>query len=82
MAPQETFYYAEKASLQVRVGLLDDAIDTANEMIGIDSNDSDAYMFLGLAQCLKGNKKDGIANLQKAKDMGNLQADTLIQKYQ
>ena len=81
MNPQETFYYAEKASLQVRVGLYDDAIETAKESIAIDANDSDGYMFLGLAQCLKGNKKDGIANLQKAKDMGNTQAEGLIEKY-
>ena len=39
-------------------------------------------MFLGLAQCLKGNKKEGIPNLQKAKEMGNTQAEGLIQKYQ
>ena len=37
--------------------------------------------FLGVAQCLKGNKKEGIQNLQKAKEMGNLQADNLIEKY-
>ena len=79
--PQETFYYAEKASLQVRVGLIDDAISTAQESIAINPDDSDGYLFLGLAQCLKGNKQEGIPNLQKAKDMGNTQADALIEKY-
>ena len=82
MNPQEILYYAEKASLQIRVGLYDDAIETAKESIAIDANDSDGYMFLGLAQCLKGNKKEGIPNLQKAKDMGNTQAESLIEKYQ
>ena len=81
MNPKESFYYAEKASLEIRVGLLDNAIATANESLSIDPNDSDGYMFLGLAQCLKGNKKDGLSNLQKAKEMGNLQADKLIEKY-
>ncbi len=81
MNPKEVFYYAEKASLEIRVGLYDNAISTANEAISVDANDSDGYMFLGLAQCLKGEKKEGIKNLQKAKDMGNLQADKLIQKY-
>jgi tetratricopeptide (TPR) repeat protein len=81
MNPQETLYYAEKASLEVRVGLIDDAINTAKESISINSEDSDGYLFLGLAQCLKGNKKEGIPNLQKAKDMGNTQAETLIEKY-
>ena len=81
MNPKETFYYAEKASLEIRVGLYDNAISTAKESITIDANDSDGYLFLGVAQCLKGNKKEGIPNLQKAKDMGNLQAEALIQKY-
>lgn len=81
MNPQETLYYAEKASLEVRVGLFDDAIATSTESISINPEDSDGYLFLGLAQCLKGNKKEGIPNLQKAKDMGNTQAETLIEKY-
>jgi predicted Zn-dependent protease len=81
MNPQETLYYAEKASLEVRVGLIDDAINTAKESISINPEDSDGYLFLGLAQCLKGNKKEGVPNLQKAKDMGNTQAETLIEKY-
>ena len=81
MNPKETFYYAEKASLEIRVGLYDNAIATAKESITIDANDSDGYLFLGVAQCLKGNKKEGIPNLQKAKEMGNLQAEALIQKY-
>jgi hypothetical protein len=61
--------------------MYDDAIATAKESLSVDPNDSDGYMFLGVAQCLKGNKKEGIANLQKAKDMGNVQAEQLIQKY-
>ena len=82
MNPQETLYYAEKASLEVRVGLFDEAIATAKECIGIDPNNSDGYLFLGLAQCLKGNKKEGLDNLRKAKEMGDPQADALIEKYQ
>ena len=81
MNPKETFYYGEKASLEIRVGLYDNAIATAKECLVVDPNDSDGYMFLGVAQCLKGNKKEGISNLQKAKDLGNLQADKLIEKY-
>ena len=54
---------------------------TAKESLAIDPNDSDGYLFLGVAQCLKGNKKEGIPNLQKAKEMGNLQAEALIEKY-
>ena len=42
---------------------------------------SDGYLFLGLAQCMKGDKEQGIANLRKAKDLGDPQADSLIEKY-
>ena len=81
MNPNEVLYYAEKASLEIRVGLYDQAISTAQECIAIDAENSDGYLFLGLAQCLKGQKADGIKNLQKAKELGDSQADALIDKY-
>ena len=81
MNPDEILYYAEKASLEVRVGMYDQAIQTAQECIKIDPNNSDGYLFLGLAQCLKGQKAEGIPNLQKARDLGDTQADALIEKY-
>ena len=81
MEPEETFYYAEKASLQVRVGQYDEAIQTAEELIAIDPEGSNGYLFKGLAQCLKDNKKEGIPNLQKAKELGDPQAEGLIEKY-
>jgi tetratricopeptide (TPR) repeat protein len=81
MNPNETLYYAEKASLEIRVGLYDDAIATAQECIAVDPKASDGYLFLGLAQCLKDNKKEGIENLRKAKELGDPQADALIEKY-
>lgn len=81
MEPKETLYYAEKASLHIRVGQYDEAIATAEESISIEPQGSDGYLFKGLAQCLKGDKKNGIPNLQKAKDLGDPQAEGLIQKY-
>ena len=81
MNPQETLYYAEKASLEIRVGKYDDAILTAQDCINLDANNSDGYLFLGLAQCLKGQKAEGIKNLQRAKELGDTQADALIEKY-
>ena len=80
--PKETLYYAEKASLEVRVGLFDDAEATARECIAIEPENSDGYLFLGLAQCMKDNKTEGLANLRKAKELGDPQADSLIEKYQ
>ena len=81
MEPKNTFYLAEKASLELRVGLYDQAGETANEIKALEPDNSDGYLFLGLSQCMKGNKKDGLVNLQKAKELGYPQADELIEKY-
>ena len=82
MNPQEVLYYAEKASLQIRVGLYDDAIQTARECIDLDADNSDGYLFLGLAQCLKGQTAEGVGNLRKAQELGDPQAAGLIEKYE
>lgn len=81
MNPQSDLYYAEKASLQVRVGLYEDAVQTAQECIRVAPDHSDGYLFLGLAQCLLGQKAEGVKNLKKAGEMGDPQAEQLIEKY-
>ena len=81
MVPQYDLYYAEKASLQVRVGLYDEAIETAKACIEVAPDHSDGYLFLGIAQCLKGQNEEGVQNLKKARELGDSQADDLIEKY-
>ena len=81
MEPKNTFYLAEKASLELRVGLYDQAGETANEIKALEPDNSDGYLFLGLSQCMQGKKKEGLVNLQKAKELGYPQADELIEKY-
>ncbi|NPD92828.1 tetratricopeptide repeat protein [Xylanibacter muris] len=81
MAPDNTVYYADKASLEIRVGMYDEAAATAAKSIAANASESDGYLFLGLAQCLKGNKEEGIKNLIKAKELGDTQAQGLIEKY-
>lgn len=80
-SPHNTLYYSEKASLEIRVSMFDNAIKTAKECTEVDPELSDGYLFMGLAQCLKGDKEEGIKNLQKAKDLGDPQANDLIAKY-
>ena len=80
-SPDILLYRSEKASLQIRVHLLDQAIETASECIRLFPDASDGYLFLGLAQCLNNNKAQGVGNLLKAKDLGDAQADVLIEKY-
>ena len=79
--PSVLLYRSEKASLQIRVKLIDEAIETASECIRLFPDSSDGYLFLGLAQCLNNNKVQGVGNLLKAKDLGDAQADVLIEKY-
>lgn len=78
---QNEFYMAEKASLQVRVGQYDEACETARECIRVAPDYSDGYLFLGLAQCLKGDKTEGVKNLTRAGELGDPQAAGLIEKY-
>ena len=79
--PSILLYRSEKASLQIRVKLIDEAIETASECIRLFPDSSDGYLFLGLAQCLNNNKVEGVGNLLKAKQLGDAQADVLIEKY-
>ena len=81
MRPDYELYLAEKASLQVRVGQYKEATETAEACIKLAPGYSDGYLFLGLAQCLMGKKEEGVKNLQKAKELGDSQADNLIEKY-
>lgn len=81
LAPTEPLYLAEKASVQVRVGLYQAAHDTAQKLITLAPDLSDGYLFLGLSQCLTEQKAEGVKNLNKAKELGNEQAQTLIEKY-
>ena len=81
MEPNDIVYRAEKANVELRVGMTDEAIDTAKGCIELAPDVSDGYLFLGLAQCVKGLKAEGVKNLQKAKELGNDQAQALIDKY-
>lgn len=81
LAPTEPIYQAEKASLQVRVGMHKEAMETAQQLIRMSPDFSDGYLFLGLAQCLTNQKAEGTKNLNKAKELGNDQAQSLIDKY-
>lgn len=81
MKPNELVYRAEKANVELRVGKTDDAIESAKECISMAPQESDGYLLLGLAQCVKGQKAEGLTNLNKAKELGNSQAQSLIDKY-
>ena len=72
---------SERLTVELRVGKTDDAIESAKECISMAPQESDGYLLLGLAQCVKGQKAEGLTNLNKAKELGNSQAQSLIDKY-
>lgn len=74
-------YLAVKGNLHLKVGQYDDAIEAAERCLKLEPDNADGLLILGLAQCQKGDKTDGVANLQKAKAAGNPQADTYIKKF-
>jgi len=81
LAPEDPDYFAEKASLETRVGLYDEAAASARECIRLAPQGSDGYLLLGVALCQKGDKKNGLPQIQKAKELGNGQADSLLERY-
>ncbi len=81
MAPREPLYLAEKASLQLRVNMKQEALATAQQAIDLDPEYDEAYLLKGLALIQTGKKKEGLAAFDKAKELGNEQAASLIEKY-
>ena len=80
-SPQDVGFHAEKASLLLRLNQNDEAIAAADQCLLLDEKYSTAYVIKGVAQIQKGNKKAGLALLNTAKEMGNEQAQTLLDKY-
>ena len=63
------------------MGLYDEAAASARECIRLAPQGSDGYLLLGVALCQKGDKKNGLPQIQKAKELGNGQADALLERY-
>lgn len=81
MAPQEPLYQSEKARIELRVGMTDEGIASAREAIRLAPDEADGHLLLGVGLCVKGQKKEGVESLQKAKELGHEQAQSLIDKY-
>ena len=79
--PKNAMYWAEWASLSLRVNRNEEAIKAAQQCIALDPEASEPYLILGIAQVESGNRQEGIANIRKAKTMGNSQADSFLSKY-
>lgn len=77
----EPTYYAEMASLQLRVNQLEDAIRTADMCIEIEPDYADPYIVKGIAHGELKQKVEALQALEKAKELGDERAEGLIAKY-
>ena len=72
--------FRSAGSLYLRVNRPQDAAEAAKYCIKINPDYADGYLILGIAQTQLDQKADGIANIEKAKAMGNTQADSFLKK--
>ena len=79
----EPLYYAEMASLQLRVNKLEDAVKTCDLALTIKGADTmpDLFIIKGVALCELKQKEAGLEALKKAQELGDPRAEDLIKKY-
>lgn len=79
--PAEPMYCAEASNLLLRLNKFEEAILAAKQAIALKDDYAEAYLVLGIAQCKNNQKAEGIANIEKAKSLGNPQADTFLNQF-
>lgn len=78
----EPTYYAEMASLQLRVNKLEDAVRTCDLALSLTDKYADIYLIKGIALCELKKKEEGLEALRKAQELGDPRAADQIKKYQ
>lgn len=81
LAPRTPLYYVERAAITIRVGMLDECIESCQQAIRLNSGIIDAYRILGYAQLQKGERENARRNIQRAIDMGDSAAQKLMETY-
>jgi len=81
MNPQELTYYAELAVAQLRVGQNNEALEVLTRAEKIDANYSEIYRLRGLALIQLKRNSEACSAFQKALELGNEEAQALIEKY-
>jgi len=80
LAPKEPTYFAEWASLDLRVKRYDEGISAAKHCVEIAPEYADGYLLLGLLQMETKQKEEARKNLEKAKELGDPRADGYLSK--
>lgn len=79
--PKNVELWIEKGGVHLRVNQPEEAVKALTTAISLDGKNAPAYRMLGYCQVQQKNTKEGIANLQKAKALGDTVADELLKKY-
>ena len=77
----ESLYYAEMASLQLRVNEPEDAIVTCDMCLQIEPDYPDPYIVKGIALNSLGRKDEAKAAFIKAKELGDERGEEMLKKY-
>lgn len=80
-APNEPMYIAEMSSLYLRVNQPENALTMAEKCVEIAPDYSTGHVLHGLSLIKNDRKEEGLEALRKAKELGDPQAQTLIDKY-
>jgi len=79
LKPDDYLYLVEKALAQWRMGNYDEAVYAGEKALKINPRGADAYKAIGLALGEQRKTAEAIRNLTKAKELGDPQAEALIQ---
>ena len=79
-SPSEPTYYAEMASLSLRVRRNDDAEKAARRCTELAPDYADGHLLLGMALLELGRKEEARTALLKAKELGDKRADEYLAK--
>ena len=80
LTPDEPTYYAEMASLSLRVKHLEDAEKAAQRCTELAPEYPDGHLLLGIAQLELGKKETARLSLLKAKELGDKRADEYLKR--
>lgn len=79
--PDDLMYRAELAVVNIRVGRNEEALNILRAALEKDAGYAEAYRLMGIAQIQLKKNKEACASFTKAKELGDPNADALIEKH-
>lgn len=81
LAPDNTDYLIEQASLCARFNLMDEAIAASRRVTELMPDYADAHRILGVCLYRKGEKDEALTALRRAQELGDPHAPNLLEQY-